>query len=253
MYRYPYTAETLHDQRSLHQEQYGHAGGLLPSERVRSARGRATAQLLSPIRPLPMWTLLSRRSHSDTCLPCPPAGLERGQFYSQYGGQSRLGSMDAESPGCRRAGHTFSTTAAGVQTCWRQSLKRRPGKRWRIMLSPALRPSASPISSGIANRRTHAGGFGLHMTPRDMAKLGYLYLHQGQWDGAQIVPAEWVTAATSPQAPVNPEDDFNYGYQWWLPAKNDPLVYFAARGTAASRFSYYQPRYGRVMSRNHRF
>jgi CubicO group peptidase (beta-lactamase class C family) len=38
------------------------------------------------------------------------------------------------------------------------------------------------------------GGWGMAMKPRDMAKLGYLYLNQGVWDGQQIIPA--VTAAT---------------------------------------------------------
>ena len=57
------------------------------------------------------------------------------------------------------------------------------------------------------------GGWGLQLTPRDMAKLGYLYLHQGQWDGQQIVPAEWVQAAT--QKHTATESELGYGYQWW--------------------------------------
>jgi hypothetical protein len=47
----------------------------------------------------------------------------------------------------------------------------------------------------------------MKMTPHDMAKLGYLFLNKGQWDGRQIVSAEWVEAATS---------GGSYGYQWWL-------------------------------------
>jgi CubicO group peptidase (beta-lactamase class C family) len=57
------------------------------------------------------------------------------------------------------------------------------------------------------------GGWGLRLTPRDMAKLGLLYLHQGQWDGRQIVPAEWVAASTSKHTPT--DGDLGYGYQWW--------------------------------------
>ena len=45
------------------------------------------------------------------------------------------------------------------------------------------------------------------MTPHDMAKLGYLFLNEGLWDGHQLVSAEWVEAATSGSS---------YGYQWWL-------------------------------------
>jgi CubicO group peptidase (beta-lactamase class C family) len=50
------------------------------------------------------------------------------------------------------------------------------------------------------------GGGGLHMTPRDMAKFGYLYLQGGVWQGQQVVPAEWVEASVKPA---------QYGYQWW--------------------------------------
>jgi CubicO group peptidase (beta-lactamase class C family) len=46
------------------------------------------------------------------------------------------------------------------------------------------------------------GGWGLKMTPRDMAKLGYLYLKQGKWDGRQIIPAGWIEATTTRQLAV---------------------------------------------------
>lgn len=36
------------------------------------------------------------------------------------------------------------------------------------------------------------GGGGLYLRPKDMAKLGFLFLHQGQWDGEQIIPTDWV-------------------------------------------------------------
>ena len=40
------------------------------------------------------------------------------------------------------------------------------------------------------------GGFGLQLQPRDMAKLGYLYLNQGKWADRQIVSSDWVTLST---------------------------------------------------------
>jgi CubicO group peptidase (beta-lactamase class C family) len=58
------------------------------------------------------------------------------------------------------------------------------------------------------------GGNGLHMTPRDMAKLGYLYLNGGVWDGRQIVSSDWVAASVSTQAENAWGPD--YGYQWWI-------------------------------------
>ena len=58
------------------------------------------------------------------------------------------------------------------------------------------------------------GGWGLEMSPRDMAKLGYLYLHQGEWDGQQIVSSQWIKKAT--QKHIDTDDEFDYGYQWWI-------------------------------------
>jgi CubicO group peptidase (beta-lactamase class C family) len=64
------------------------------------------------------------------------------------------------------------------------------------------------------------GNSGLILRPRDMAKLGYLYLHKGQWNGKQIVPAEWVQASTAKHMEtkglMNAAEDDGYGYFWWI-------------------------------------
>jgi CubicO group peptidase (beta-lactamase class C family) len=57
-----------------------------------------------------------------------------------------------------------------------------------------------------------SGGFGLALAPADLAKLGFLYLHGGRWDGRQVVPQAWVAASTTDQ--VAPPEE--YGYLWWL-------------------------------------
>lgn len=57
------------------------------------------------------------------------------------------------------------------------------------------------------------GGWGLQITPRDMAKLGYLYLQDGQWDGQQIISAKWVENATRKHTET--DGALGYGYQWW--------------------------------------
>jgi CubicO group peptidase (beta-lactamase class C family) len=57
------------------------------------------------------------------------------------------------------------------------------------------------------------GGWGLQLTPREMAKLGYLFLHGGQWDGQQIVSAGWVKNATAQHTAAT--GGLGYGYQWW--------------------------------------
>jgi len=54
----------------------------------------------------------------------------------------------------------------------------------------------------------------LRMQPRDMAKLGYLWLHHGVWEGRQIVPASYLSAAFAPHATV--EQNVQYGYGMWI-------------------------------------
>ncbi len=63
------------------------------------------------------------------------------------------------------------------------------------------------------------GGYGLNVRTEDIAKFGQLYLQNGVWNGQQLVPADWVAAATALQTSngSNPESDWNqgYGYQFW--------------------------------------
>jgi CubicO group peptidase (beta-lactamase class C family) len=59
---------------------------------------------------------------------------------------------------------------------------------------------------------------GLNLTLKDYAKIGSLFLHNGHWNGKQIVPKTWVTESVTPDgAHVQPGDQFGYGYQWWIP------------------------------------
>ncbi|MGB3870038.1 MAG: serine hydrolase [Flavobacteriales bacterium] len=51
---------------------------------------------------------------------------------------------------------------------------------------------------------------------RDFAKLGSLYLHQGEWQGKQLVPKEWVAQSTRVDT-TNGSVQY-YQYQWWLPS-----------------------------------
>jgi CubicO group peptidase (beta-lactamase class C family) len=55
---------------------------------------------------------------------------------------------------------------------------------------------------------------GLRMRPRDLIKIGQLVLNHGAWQGKQVVPADWIAAATSPQ--INGQQIYFYGYQFWL-------------------------------------
>jgi len=63
------------------------------------------------------------------------------------------------------------------------------------------------------NHWSHTGG-GLNIRARDLAKLGYLYVSGGTWNGKQIVPASWVEESGRPRVRV--DGPLWYGYQWWL-------------------------------------
>jgi len=54
-------------------------------------------------------------------------------------------------------------------------------------------------------------------TARDMARLGWLMLQNGNWKGQQIVPAEWLKTITRSKIPVS--DAYGggrYGDMWWV-------------------------------------
>ncbi len=65
----------------------------------------------------------------------------------------------------------------------------------------------------------NVGGWGLSLTTEDIARFGLLYLRGGRWGDRQIVPAEWVAAATAKQVPNGDggASDWaqGYGYQFW--------------------------------------
>lgn len=57
---------------------------------------------------------------------------------------------------------------------------------------------------------------GLYVAPRDIAKIAYLYLHRGQWEGRQVVPEDWVKASLTPNKNASKDGSVQYGYKWWL-------------------------------------
>lgn len=57
----------------------------------------------------------------------------------------------------------------------------------------------------------------LSLTPRDMVKIGLLYMNGGKWNGRQVLPAEWVNVSTRRHTSL---DDSDYGYLWWRPYLN---------------------------------
>jgi CubicO group peptidase (beta-lactamase class C family) len=68
------------------------------------------------------------------------------------------------------------------------------------------------------------GGYGLSIRTEDIAKFGLLYLDRGYWRGKQLLPADWVAAATARQTSngSDPNSDWEqgYGYQFWRARHN---------------------------------
>ena len=87
----------------------------------------------------------------------------------------------------------------------------------------------------------HYGAALLRLPTRDLAKFGYLYLNGGQWDGKQVIPADYVAAATSP-AGRSPNLSMGYGWHWWV-AVEDGHRTFTALGYGG-QFIYVVPRPG---------
>ena len=56
---------------------------------------------------------------------------------------------------------------------------------------------------------------GLYLNPHDLAKIVYLYLKKGVWEGLPIVTPEWVADSVSPKIEVD-KSGVKYGLKWWL-------------------------------------
>ena len=78
----------------------------------------------------------------------------------------------------------------------------------------------APLGMSSADPRfdysaTFVGSSFLYATARDFARFGLLYLRDGVWDGARLLPEGWVDAARTPQA-VEPDSLNWYGQHWWV-------------------------------------
>ena len=76
---------------------------------------------------------------------------------------------------------------------------------------------------------------GLYLRPRDMAKIGLLYLNRGSWGPQRVVSEDWVAECTRAQAPeFSGAHERGYGFQWWLdrfaPPGRSLVTGFGGRG-----------------------
>lgn len=69
------------------------------------------------------------------------------------------------------------------------------------------------------------GGYGLSLKPRDMAKIGQLYLNNGIWNNDNVLSGNWIKTSTIPYS--NGNDIGKYGYHWWISKDSRRHIYFA--------------------------
>jgi CubicO group peptidase (beta-lactamase class C family) len=111
-----------------------------------------------------------------------------------------------------------------------------PGAKWDYnntglaLLSPVFqKATGSPIDALLSDRVfrpigirpddwkwEHYEGYALpysgwHTTARALGRIGLLVLHQGKWNGKQIVPSAWLAESIAPSQELNK----SYGYLWW--------------------------------------
>jgi CubicO group peptidase (beta-lactamase class C family) len=70
------------------------------------------------------------------------------------------------------------------------------------------------------------GGAGLYLQPRDMAKIGYLWLRGGLWEGKQILPTAWIEGVRAADVDMRESwaSDMRYGRQFWVLPLRDAFM-----------------------------
>ena len=84
---------------------------------------------------------------------------------------------------------------------------------------------AAPYWHSIGPGLTQGGG-GLLLAPRDAAKIGLLYLHDGEWEGQRLLPSGWVDrirhATTDMHASFDPS--LRYANFFWVMPKQQAFM-----------------------------
>jgi CubicO group peptidase (beta-lactamase class C family) len=84
----------------------------------------------------------------------------------------------------------------------------------------------------------HGNNYGwgdLQLHPRDMAKVGQLFLQRGRWGERPIISESWIRNATRAHVTHTGGDD-QYGYFWWVSGPEYPGV-FEAIGRGGQRIT----------------
>ena len=69
----------------------------------------------------------------------------------------------------------------------------------------------------------------INSNARDFARLGKLYMHNGNWNGLQIIDSSYAKEATSiaDLLDVKSKKNVNYGFQFWIAERQGLYIYYA--------------------------
>jgi CubicO group peptidase (beta-lactamase class C family) len=128
-----------------------------------------------------------------------------------------LGRPIVAAPGAawRYNGGTTEVLGAILQRATKESL---PDYARSVLFSPLGITAFEWIGSGKAP----SAASGLRLRPRDLAKFGSLYLHDGEWNGRQVLPRAWVGESTQRRLTFPGQEARGYGYQWWHTCYSTP-------------------------------
>lgn len=136
-------------------------------------------------------------------------------------GQDDIGHFAASLPLAHKPG-TFWSYSSGttniIARCLQQALGLK-GEAFEAFMRARLLDLIGMTSAApkFDKAGTFVGSSFCYATPRDFAKFGLLYLRDGMWDGARVLPEGWVDYARTPTWQQEGEArDTPYGAQWWL-------------------------------------
>ncbi len=216
-YFYPYSDDRAHDVASVTKSVTSTLVGIAMGEHKLDRLDAPIASLLPDAKiagdPRKAQITLANLLSMTSGLDCSDA---RGRnFLQQMEHSPHWAAFALERPETAEPGSTFNYCAGNMHLV-SAVLTRATGEaaadfaRARLFGPLGIQQVSWPKDSdGISH-----GFADLKIAPRDMAKLGYLWLHNGMWDGTQIVPANYLTDAFSPHANVEP--DVQYGYGMWI-------------------------------------
>ena len=138
-----------------------------------------------------------------------------GESFAYSGANSHLlSAMVADTTGQSTLAYAraklFGPLGIGTDNALEQVLR-----RWPPTPAQVAAYERAPVAWPRDPQGYHLGDSLLRLPARDLAKLGYLYLNGGRWDGAQVVPADYVAASTRPQSDPS-RGPGDYGYHWWV-------------------------------------